>query len=70
MDEEGEEEMNTGDVNMSNVPILLDLSFTNNIRYLGRQNCRDNLAPFCIASKEHTEKKEQILMDEYMYIYS
>ena len=36
MDEEGEEEMNTGDVNMSNVPILLDLSFTNNIRYLGR----------------------------------
>ena len=39
MDEEGEEEEEdqhgTGDINMSSIPILLDLAFANNVRYLG-----------------------------------
>ncbi|XP_023325746.1 calcium-activated potassium channel slowpoke [Eurytemora carolleeae] len=39
MDEEGEEEEEedqhgTGDINMSSIPILLDLAFANNVRYL------------------------------------
>ena len=36
MDEDGGEETEASDINIHNVPILLDLAFANNVRYLGR----------------------------------
>ncbi len=35
MDEDGQEEPENSEINIHNVPILLDLAFANNVRYLG-----------------------------------
>ncbi len=35
MDEVGQEEPENSEINIHNVPILLDLAFANNVRYLG-----------------------------------